>query len=272
MVITPDYIHCITDPRFRRSVYEPEADTFLLLETLDRDADLLRSMQPRRCLEIGCGSGTVITHLQLVLSGISGNTNNTKEVRPVSSRTWQSEFHAVDINPVALEATGVTWSNTLRRLWGDEAPHLHLHHGNLFGPFQHEGAEGPQEAGAGEFDVILFNPPYVPTTMDELEGAGKQGDFITAAWCGGPRGRVLVDRFILCLPRFLSARGVCYIVAIAQNDVPELMEKILNVFKETGQDDVRVPVDVMVVSERYTGEYLKVIRVRRGPRGDPHGS
>ncbi|ESL12045.1 hypothetical protein TRSC58_00193 [Trypanosoma rangeli SC58] len=261
MTVTPDYFHCITDPIFRTRVYEPEADTFLLLEALDKDADVLRTLQPRRCVEIGCGSGTVITHLQLVLSGVSGGASRTQEGQCLSSSAWQGECHAVDINPVALEATSITWRTTLQRLWGDAAPRLHLHHGDLFGPFQRESTEGQQAVETEEFDVILFNPPYVPTSMDELESAGKQGDFITAAWCGGPRGRVVVDRFVSQLPRFLSAGGVCYIVAIAQNDVPGLMKTICTAFRGTTQAEAAV--EITVVSERYTGEQLKVIRVRR---------
>lgn len=264
MAVTPDYFHCITDKRFRSCVYEPEADTFLLLEALDKDAALLRSMRPRRCVEIGCGSGTVITHLQLVLSGLAGKEGAVSFVSHPSGGPWRPEYHAVDVNPVALEATQLTWSKTLRPFCGDEAPCLHLHRGDLFGPFMRETTGDVQEEGDGVFDVVLFNPPYVPTSVEELEAAGTQGDFITAAWCGGPRGRVVVDRFLSHLPRFLSASGVCYIVAIRENDVPEMVERIQEVFRgatHPGDDD---HLTVTIVAERYTGEYLKVIRVLRG--------
>lgn len=38
-------------------------------------------------------------------------------------------------------------------------------------------------------DVILFNPPYVPTPDEEISGCG-----IEASWAGGTDGRVIIDR------------------------------------------------------------------------------
>ncbi|EAN80475.1 hypothetical protein, conserved [Trypanosoma brucei brucei TREU927] len=258
MAVTPDYLHCITEERFRTNVYEPEADTFLLLEALDKDAHLLRALQPRRCVEIGCGSGTVISHLMLLLLGATEGGN----LGSGSAEKSTAEFHAVDVNPVALEATSITWHNTQKRIiGGDTILPLHLHRGDLFSPFEHEASDiteyTKEEKEEFTFDVILFNPPYVPTTMEELQSAEAGKDLITAAWCGGPRGRVVVDRFISKLPSFLSSRGVCYIVAIRENDVEELMEVIRGTFP----NDRCYPVNVTVTAERYTGEHLRVIRV-----------
>ncbi|KEG12968.1 N5-glutamine methyltransferase MTQ2 [Trypanosoma grayi] len=267
MTVTPDYFHCITDARFRSSVYEPEADTFLFLEALDKDAGLLRAMKPRRCVEIGCGSGTVISHLQLVLCGAAAaaggeDAGALAAGSQTCSEPWP-EYHAVDLNPVALEATGMTWRKTLDSLGADAGPSLHLHHGDLFSPFQQQEEKVNLAGGPYEFDIILFNPPYVPTTMEELMRAESEENFITAAWCGGPRGRVVVDRFVSHLPQYLSAHGVCYIIAISVNDIPELMETIRGVFIAKAPPGETVPIAVEVVTERYTGEYLKVIRVMR---------
>ena len=48
---------------------------------------------------------------------------------------------------------------------------------------------------AGKIDVLIFNPPYVPTESEEVFGNG-----IEAAWAGGIDGREVIDRFIPFLP------------------------------------------------------------------------
>jgi methylase of polypeptide subunit release factors len=43
----------------------------------------------------------------------------------------------------------------------------------------------------GKLDVIIFNPPYVPTEDDEVAMDG-----IEASYAGGERGRRVIDRFM----------------------------------------------------------------------------
>ena len=48
-------------------VYEPSDDTFLLLDALEADRERLAASAPAICVEIGCGSGVVITSLSKLL-------------------------------------------------------------------------------------------------------------------------------------------------------------------------------------------------------------
>ena len=49
-------------------VYEPADDTFLFLDALRSDfTPFLAPRLPRVCLELGCGSGTLVTYLAMLL-------------------------------------------------------------------------------------------------------------------------------------------------------------------------------------------------------------
>jgi len=57
------------------------------------------------------------------------------------------------------------------------------------------------------FDVIVSNPPYVPSVEEELPGAGA-----SRAWEGGHDGRVFLDRLIADAPEHLRPGGTLLLV------------------------------------------------------------
>lgn len=67
---------------------------------------------------------------------------------------------------------------------------------------------------AGAVDILLFNPPYVPTPDDEI----ALGDSLAAAWAGGWKGRRVVDRFLPLVPTLLSPSGQFFLIAVREND------------------------------------------------------
>lgn len=118
------------------NVYEPSDDTFLLCDAIENDREHLAATRPRFVLEVGCGSGCVITFLSMLL----------KE-EGVSAASF-----ATDINPNAAAcarrtaaANGVQVDVILTNLVA--ALHDQLYH---------------------KIDVLLFNPPYVPTPSEEI--------------------------------------------------------------------------------------------------------
>ena len=75
----------------------------------------------------------------------------------------------------------------------------------------------------GRFDLILFNPPYVPTFDEEFQFPNS---WITSAWAGGKDGTVLIHQFLQELPNVLAIPGVCYMVLISANRPIELVTYI----------------------------------------------
>lgn len=76
---------------------------------------------------------------------------------------------------------------------------------------------GMQRRLAGHVDVLLFNPPYVPTPQEEVGMSD-----LRAAWAGGDRGRVVIDRALPLVPVLLSEGGVLLMVLLEENDPAEV--------------------------------------------------
>lgn len=62
----------------------------------------------------------------------------------------------------------------------------------------------------GRFDVIAFNPPYLPVP--------HATDWLEVAWSGGADGNRVVHRFLDELPGHLSARGRAYLLLSSHNE------------------------------------------------------
>ncbi|KAL6007043.1 hypothetical protein ACLOJK_032539 [Asimina triloba] len=162
-------------------VYEPCDDSFALVDALLADRANLLEHQPSLCLEVGSGSGYVITSLAIML-GLEGTG---------------SHYVATDINPHAVVVT----SETLR---------AHRVHAEVICT---DIASGLEKRLAGLVDVVVVNPPYVPTPEDEV---GCQG--ITSAWAGGEDGRTVIDRILPVVDELLSSRGWLYMVTLTSNN------------------------------------------------------
>ena len=170
-------------------VYEPSDDTFLLCDALEGDRTEFVQYRPRMILEIGCGSGCVITFLAQLLrdEGI------------------HAHCLAVDLNPVAARTT----------------QKLALHNGVYVDVVQTHLVNGLSRLQHNHVDVLLFNPPYVPTPLEEV---GQPG--ITASWAGGEDGRVVIDEFLPLLDGLLSPSGRCYLILVEENKPKEIMQYV----------------------------------------------
>ncbi|XP_061355910.1 uncharacterized protein LOC133300395 [Gastrolobium bilobum] len=164
-------------------VYEPCDDSFALVDALLADRSNLLEHHPTLCMEIGCGSGYVITSLALIL-GHEGINYIATDINP----------HAVRVTRETLEAHGVDAELIITDI-----------------------ASGLEKRLAGLVDVMVVNPPYVPTPEDEV---GAEG--ITSSWAGGENGRSVIDRIFPVAENLLSEKGWLYMVTLTANNPSEL--------------------------------------------------
>ncbi|XP_010942187.1 uncharacterized protein [Elaeis guineensis] len=166
-------------------VYEPCDDSFALVDALLADRANLLQHKPRLCMEVGCGSGYVITSLALMLGEENSGVHYfATDINP----------HAVDVTRATLEAHGV---------------HAEIITTDI--------ASGLHKRLAGMVDVVVVNPPYVPTPEEEV---GCEG--ITASWAGGENGRKVIDRILPVVDELLSGKGWLYMVTLTANNPSQI--------------------------------------------------
>lgn len=140
-------------------VYEPSEDSFLLIDALEEEINFIKSLNPTICVEIGTGSGIVITALGMVLG------NN-------------STYIATDINPKACTvAQNTAISNNVQ---------LNIVNTNLVSGL----------TICNNIDILIFNPPYVVTLSEEI---GVKYESLKRAWAGGKKGREVSISIVYCI-------------------------------------------------------------------------
>lgn len=180
-------------PEFHAQVYQPEADTYLLLSSVQQD---IRNTDT--VLEVGTGSGII--------------------ARACSERARRCV--ATDINPHACR---------MARAMGVEVVRMDLY----------AGLKGP-------FDMIIFNPPYLPTLENE-----RMDDWLEYALDGGPDGRAVIRRFASGLHRILDPFGRVFLLVSDLTGIEETRE----LFAEEGF------LSFIVGEEATEGERLVVFRI-----------
>lgn len=96
----------------------------------------------------------------------------------------------------------------------------------------------------GTFDLILFNPPYLPTAPDE-----RIDDWLEYALDGGEDGRDTIRRFLTDAPAFLSKNGKILLLISSLTGIPEVSK----LFADAGM------ITFAVAEESIEGEELVVL-------------
>ncbi|XP_039759121.1 methyltransferase N6AMT1 [Pararge aegeria] len=119
-------------------VYEAAEDSFLLIDALEKDLGYIKSKNPTFCLEVGSGSGVVITAFGMAFP-------NTL-------------CFSTDIN---LKACHMSRSTAIRNNVLFDSVNM-----DLVTCFVDQ-----------KFDVVIFNPPYVVTETNECRGCGIEASW-----------------------------------------------------------------------------------------------
>ncbi|BGP19107.1 S-adenosylmethionine-dependent methyltransferase [Rhodosporidiobolus nylandii] len=157
MIPTPTYSH-LKAADFE-DVYEPAEDTFILLDALEQDQELLKGS--RVCVEIGSGSGCVSAFLGAICGSSSALYLCTDLNPPSTVATLKTGLaNSVPLQPILTDLTAALLPRLERQV-----------------------------------DVLIFNPPYVETYDEEAELA-QEGGVIERAWAGGQGGMRVTNRVL----------------------------------------------------------------------------
>ncbi|KAL3312996.1 HemK methyltransferase member 2 [Cichlidogyrus casuarinus] len=188
------------DVRTNENVYEPGQDSFLFLDALESELPFLNTvLKPTTIFEFGPGSGIISLFLSQNMSA-------------------PAFFHLCDIN---IQACLLSKEN----FEANSSKAVDCICCDLSSPLS--------DSFKKKVDLIIFNPPYVPTTLDEFE---RSDDILIKSWSGGPCGRIVIDQFVEKCLDFLSVNGCLYLLLVKENlpnDVNSLILTRLPNFEAT---------------------------------------
>ena len=225
MLPTPSTSHVSFD-----RVYEPAEDSYLLLDTLSSASESAflqdrfggPTQDPRSTssasadhadlesplvLEVGSGSGVVLAFLTANAEAVFGRSDvltvGTDVNHFACEATWQTVEKALDARVLAAPETRPTTRPAfLGTVAGDLASAVR----------------------ANSVDVLVFNPPYVPTEslppLDVSPEASFDRDsrLLALSYAGGADGMETTHRLLSALPSVLKRqRGVAYVLLCARN-------------------------------------------------------
>jgi len=100
----------------------------------------------------------------------------------------------------------------------------------------------------GSFDLIIFNPPYLPTLLDE-----RINDWLEYALDGGKSGRETIENFASDLCRIMTRFGRALVLVSSLTGISEVQK----LFAEKGL------LCFVVAQKKVEDETLSVIRIGR---------
>ena len=116
-------------------------------------------------------------------------------ISAVVMNNTKADIVGIDISPHAVKCTKENGIEAIR--------------GDLLAPIK------------GQFDIIVFNPPYLPTNEEE-----RDDGWLNAALDGGIDGRKVIYRFVEDAGRCLSPGGKIFMLASSLAGIDEIKSKM----------------------------------------------
>lgn len=232
MLPTPDTAHLNFD-----NIYEPSEDSFLLLDTVSLPSEIafIGSRYPHDSevplvLEVGPGSGVVLAFITANAQTIFGRADVLTA--------------GVDVNGFACKGTAETVSHSIVDI--QNAPVIRQadpSHGHWRTGVFADCVQGDLTSciRRGIVDVLIFNPPYVPSedlpqvipddSIEEAASASRDtfardSRLLALATDGGIDGMEITNKLLGQLEDVLSDRGIAYILLCAQNKPEAVKQRI----------------------------------------------
>ncbi|KAL2799073.1 methyltransferase domain-containing protein [Aspergillus keveii] len=239
MLPTPDTSHVSFD-----TIYEPSEDSYLFLDALSSASESAwlksRFAAPSASpllLEVGCGSGVVLGFVTANSELIFGRrdvlalaTDVNRDACVATQKTIQKAVVERQVESQDIESPEGTPAKK------PTSVALSAVTGNLTSPLR-----------PGTIDILLFNPPYVPTEESpeipsSSTSTSTQGDsanlsrtakferdsyYLSLTYAGGRDGMETTDKLLDAIPEVLDPnRGVAYVLLCAQNRPEEVKGRI----------------------------------------------
>lgn len=169
----------MTNVYYKGEAFTIDPDVYEPAEDTFLLADNLNVRDGERVLELGTGCG-----LLAILAARAG-----------------ARVVATDISPLALACAR---KNADAHCASD---FIDFRLGNLFEPVDGE-----------RFDLVIFNPPYLPVRDDEAIGTN-----IDLAWEAGPEGRAVIDPFLEGLSSHLVENGRALFVQSSLSNIAKTL-------------------------------------------------
>jgi release factor glutamine methyltransferase len=172
-------------------IYTPQEDTDLCADWLDEWAHLSHSSP--KILEIGCGPGTLILYL---------------------TKCLLNQYKTPSLIGTDIDSQAISAAQFNANLNGYSS-YIRFYQGNLFTPLPF-----------GQFDLIYFNPPYLPGEEDIIQPSNRRPSDVT--WEGGPTGDEVIIEFLGSLSPFLKSSGQFMFISSSLVD----QHRILKIIKK----------------------------------------